>query len=126
MPAEYFFDTYALIGILTGNKAYEPYRGLPIFTEKYNIYELLFYLLRDYSERKAREVAALLNPNLLTPELEDLMHAASFKHRHSQRRFSYVDCLGYILSQKHGLTFLTGDRQFRGLEGVEFVPVRRE
>ena len=34
---------------------------------------------------------------------------------------SYADALGYYLAQKSNVKFLTGDKWFKGLEGVEFV-----
>ena len=34
---------------------------------------------------------------------------------------SYADALGYFLSKKMGIKFLTGDRTFRDLSGVEYV-----
>ena len=37
-------------------------------------------------------------------------------------KVSYVDALGYTLAQKHDLVFLTGDKAFKGIEGVEHVP----
>jgi len=37
------------------------------------------------------------------------------------RNFSYADALGYSLSRKMGIRFLTGDREFRGLSGVEYL-----
>lgn len=35
---------------------------------------------------------------------------------------SYADALGYYLALKSNVKFLTGDKWFKGLEGVEFVP----
>ena len=35
--------------------------------------------------------------------------------------YSHVDCIGYILARKFNVKFLTGDREFKGLENVEFV-----
>jgi len=34
---------------------------------------------------------------------------------------SYADAMGYYLAQKSNIKFLTGDKWFKGLEGVEFV-----
>lgn len=34
---------------------------------------------------------------------------------------SYADALGYFLSRKMGIKFLTGDRTFRALSGVEYI-----
>lgn len=32
-----------------------------------------------------------------------------------------TDCVGYVVSQRLGMKFLTGDKEFRGLPNVEFV-----
>ena len=37
------------------------------------------------------------------------------------RNVSYPDALGYFLSKKMGIKFLTGGRTFRDLSGVEYV-----
>ncbi len=34
---------------------------------------------------------------------------------------SYADAVGYYLAQKNKLKFLTGDKEFEELAGVEFV-----
>ena len=34
---------------------------------------------------------------------------------------SYADCLGYVISKKLNIRFLTGDKQFKDLPNVEFV-----
>ena len=34
---------------------------------------------------------------------------------------SYADALGYYLANTSNVKFLTGDKYFKGLEGVEFV-----
>jgi predicted nucleic acid-binding protein len=34
---------------------------------------------------------------------------------------SYADALGYYLAQKANVKFLTGDKYFKDLQGVEFV-----
>lgn len=86
-----------------------------------NIYELASALLGDHPEARVREALTLLAPNLLEAETEDLFRAARFRMEHAKKRISYVDALGYVLAQKHGMRFLTGDKQFRGIEGVEFV-----
>ncbi len=34
---------------------------------------------------------------------------------------TYADAMGYFLSLKHNVRFLTGDKAFRDLENVEFL-----
>lgn len=37
------------------------------------------------------------------------------------RELSYADCLGYVISRNMGIRFLTGDKEFERMGGVEFV-----
>ena len=41
--------------------------------------------------------------------------------KRKDKDISYADALGYSLSRKMGLRFLTGDKAFRGLAGVEYL-----
>ena len=86
-----------------------------------NLYELAAALLREHPETRAREAIFLLAPNLLEAETDDLFAAARFRMEHAKKRISYVDALGYVLARKHGMRFLTGDKAFKGVEGVEHV-----
>ena len=121
MPAPFFWDTYALVERLNGNPLYLPYAEMAVFTHQMNLYELASALLREHPETRVREALVLLAPNLLEAETEDLFRASRFRMEHAKKRISYVDALGYVLAQKHGMRFLTGDKQFKGIEGVEHV-----
>ncbi len=33
----------------------------------------------------------------------------------------YIDCIGYVIARRMGVLFLTGDKEFEGLESAEFV-----
>jgi predicted nucleic acid-binding protein len=37
------------------------------------------------------------------------------------RSLSYADCVGYITARKFGIPFLTGDKEFKDMEGVIFI-----
>ena len=118
----YFFDTYALIERQNGSDAYAAFQGAAVFTHQYNLYEFVAAIMRVADEARARRELALLHPNALEAETEDLFAAARFRAEHARKRVSYVDALGYTLARKHDLPFLTGDRVFKGIDGVEFVP----
>jgi predicted nucleic acid-binding protein len=114
-----YFDTYALIERLNGHLAYERFAETPVFTHQMNVLELIASLLRDHDEATTRQAIALLAPNLLEAEQDDLFATARFRATH--KGLSYVDALGYVLAQKHGMAFLTGDKAFAGVEGVLHV-----
>ena len=48
--------------------------------------------------------------------------ASKFRKLHSSKDFSMTDCIGYAYAKEKGLTFVTGDEEFKGFENVEFVP----
>ena len=37
------------------------------------------------------------------------------------RKLSMADCIGYCTAIRHGMYFLTGDKEFEDMEHVEFV-----
>ncbi|HUR68347.1 MAG TPA: PIN domain-containing protein [Candidatus Thermoplasmatota archaeon] len=119
---QFFFDTYALVERQSGNPAYSPFAAAAIFTHQYNVYEFIAAILRVADESRAREEVRLLGPNLVEAETDDLFAAARFRTEQVTKRVSYVDALGYVLAKKHGMRFLTGDKAFKGIDNVEFVP----
>ena len=44
-----------------------------------------------------------------------------FRLSWKDRGVSITDCVGYIMAKKLGIKFLTGDKEFEKLDGVEFV-----
>lgn len=117
-----YFDTYALFERLRGSEAYARFQAAPVVTHQMNVYELVTALLREQSETRARALVHGLAPNYLDAELDDLFAAADFRAEQARKRVSHVDALGYVLARKHGLRFLTGDKAFKGMENVEYVP----
>src|SRR5438874_13761070 len=110
---KFFFDTYALVERQNGSSSYAPYEGAAVFTHQYNLYEFVAAIMRVSDESRARRELALLHPNPLEAENEDLFTASRFRAQHAKRRVSYVDALGYTLARKHDLVFLTGDKAFK-------------
>ncbi len=50
-----------------------------------------------------------------------VFEAMQFRLQHKKKDLSYADSIGYVLAQRHGLRFLTGDRAFQGMDNVAFV-----
>lgn len=105
-----------------GSPAYAPFADAPIFTHDMNILELAARMIRDFDETTARREIAAMEHNLIESTRDDLFAAAAFWVEHRKKNVSYVDALGYALSQRHGMRFLTGDKVFKGMDGVEYVP----
>jgi len=117
----YFFDTYAFFEILNANTNYSEYLEEVGTTTKLNLMELHYGLLREYGKRFADGQYDNLLKN--TVEIDDatIKQANEFRLANAKKRFSYIDCIGYITAKNRGLIFLTGDKQFKSMENVEFV-----
>jgi predicted nucleic acid-binding protein len=44
-----------------------------------------------------------------------------FRIENRKQNLSFFDCAGYVFAMENGMTFVTGDREFRNMKGVEFV-----
>ena len=56
-------------------------------------------------------------------EDSDYLNASEFRlsTNRTGKKLSLVDALGYSYSRKLGIKFLTGDKEFSGMENVEYV-----
>ena len=117
----YFFDTYAIIEIIKDNKNYEKYKSEDILTSILNLGELYYALLRDFD----RQVADFWHEKLKTVstsvDSDVVVKSMRFRFENRKKGFSFIDCVGYVLSKELGCVFLTGDPAFEGLPNVEFV-----
>ena len=121
MTKTYFFDSYALFEILKGNKNYEPYTQSNIILTKLNLFEIYYGLLRDLNEEIASTILEKYSEFAIDFDKDTIEHAAQLRLRHRKQDLSMTDCIGYVLAQKLGIKFLTGDKEFQNLENVEFV-----
>lgn len=87
--------------------------------------ELAYALARDYGKEKAVEILRIVRTfvTVIQPTDEDYVEASVLRIelRKRGKNLSLIDALGYVLAQRLGIPFLTGDREFRDLEGVEYV-----
>lgn len=117
----YFFDTYALIEILLGNKNYEPYKkNVGTVVTKLNLMELYYFALRSYNEEIANKQFERFLPFVVDFD-DEIKEACYFKINHKKKKLSFADCLGYVIAKKKRIKFLTGDAQFEGFSNVEYV-----
>ena len=54
-------------------------------------------------------------------DISVIISAMLFRFKNRVKNFSFIDCFGYILEKENGLIFLTGDQEFEGIKGVEYV-----
>ena len=121
MDRTYFFDTYAIIEVLKGSDNYTQLRNVRIITSKLNIFEVYYYLLRTVGEEIAKEIAKEYYKYVTDYDLDTISEASKLKHELRKREISMTDCIGYILSKKYKVPFLTGDLEFENMENVAFV-----
>jgi predicted nucleic acid-binding protein len=117
----YFFDTYAIIELIKGNPLYERYKNAEKITTMLNLLELYYSLLKDFNENIADYYFDNFLNFVVPYSAMSVKDAAKFKLKTKGKEFSYIDCLGYIISLENSVKFLTGDEGFKGLENVEFV-----
>lgn len=118
---EYFFDSYAIIEMHKGSIAYERFKDFIIITSVLNVGEIYQTFLRKHGKDTADKWFKDINFELLEITPKIIVEAIYFRFTHKKKDLSLVDAVGYILSIKYNLKFLTGDRQFENLQNVEFV-----
>lgn len=124
MASRFFYDSYAVLAFTSGNQAYKDYfeKNDGVLT-KLNLLEIFYRSLEQFDLKAASDILDTFSKYLFDFGLEDI--AGSMKTRlelkHDGRNVSYADALGYFLSRKMGIKFLTGDKTFQGLGGVEYV-----
>ena len=117
-----FFDSYAFFEIIEGNSNYKEYtHGIAIITTKLNLMELFYGLLIKYGSETSNRYYDDLLKFCVDIDDEIIKEAMIFKALYKKRKLSYVDCIGYIFAKHRNIKFLTGDKQFKDMENVEFV-----
>ncbi len=117
----YFFDSYAIIELAESSPAYEQYKEFEVITSVLNIGEIYHLILRKKGKESADNWFKNTNFKLLEITPDIIIEAVYFRHSNKKSDFSLPDAVGYKLSLKHKLKFLTGDSQFKNIADVEFV-----
>ncbi|MBI3035359.1 PIN domain-containing protein [Candidatus Woesearchaeota archaeon] len=122
----YFFDSYAIIEMSESNPCYEGYKEFEIITSVLNIGEIYQIILRKKGKEAADNWFKKTNFKLLEITPEVIIEGIYFRHSNKKNNFSLPDAVGYKLSLKHNLKFLTGDKQFENMPNAEFVKNRQD
>ncbi len=106
--------------IIEGSKQYNSYLDAEIIINNFTFAELCYNLLKDkrlnpesYTKKYAKHIVSV------APDW--IEEAMKFRFSWKDRKVSIPDCIGYVMAKKLGVKFLTGDKEFRNLENIEFV-----
>ena len=119
----YFFDTYALLEIFYGNERYRKYIDEDVITTKLNLMEIYYHLLREEGEDFANQYYDETVEYAIDFDDRDIKESMRFRlnMKKVKKNLSYVDALGYVIAEKLGIKFLTGDNAFENMDNVEYV-----
>lgn len=86
--------------------------------------EIAYYYHKSGNGAMAKQVADSFSRFLVDFDIDDIEQSMLLRSELKTNKkldISYADALGYYLAKKLKLKFLTGDSQFRGLDGVKFI-----
>ena len=115
-----YLDTYALIEISKGNPHFSHYLSQQFIILDLTLAEFYGVLLREDGERTADYWFKKLQPYSINTDQLTLIEAVKFRHQQKERNISFFDAVGYVYSLKNNYHFVTGDKEFENLKGVEF------
>lgn len=117
----FFFDTYALIEIATANPNFKNYLNFQYVVSALNVGEFYAYLIRTYGKEAAKERIQSYNFEICKLTKDLMIAATELKTADAKIELSWADCIGYVAAKQLKLRFLTGDKEFKGMQNVEFV-----
>ncbi len=126
----YLVDTYALMEwFVQDNQNYKKYfqeiEETLGYTTQFVLLEFYYWSYHEFGEKEADERYGEVNARLQLVPIDDELIKAAGKFRsdmlRKKKKFSYADSIGYTAAKRAKSKFLTGDEEFRGMEGVEFV-----
>ena len=120
---KFFFDTYALLEIFYGNEVYRKYLDAEVVTTKLNLMEIYDHLFREQGWDIADQYYGETVGYAVDFDDRDIKEGMKFrlKMKKEGENLSYVDALGYVISERFGIKFLTGDNVFEDIDNVEYV-----
>ena len=126
-PAAFVLDSFALLAYLNGEKGMERVREVlrkavagrcRVAMSLINLGEVLYIVERECGLPQAQltlAVAEQLPIEIVPPSRETVLAAAHIK---ANFRLSYADAFAVALAQEKGATILSGDPEFREVEGI--------
>lgn len=121
MTSKFVFDTYAIMEILRGNPNYAEYNNDEDIIINNFIYAEMCYSLYREKQPLAKEYITKYSKFISSVKPEWIDEAMQFRLKWKDRNVSITDCVSYIMAKYLGIKFLTGDKEFKDVENVEFV-----
>jgi predicted nucleic acid-binding protein len=124
LSAGFFYDSYAVLAYASGHHGYKKYfEDSDGILTKLNLLEIYYRSLEVHGSKVALNIAETFSKYLMDFGLKEIADSMKLRleFKREGKNLSYADALGYSLSRKKGLRFLTGDRAFKGLDGVEYL-----
>ena len=117
----YFFDSYAIIEIIRENENYLKFKDEALITSILNTGEIYYYLLKDKDEETANSWHSLLIRSAIPVDSDIIVKAMKFRFENKSKKFSFVDCVGYVLAKNKNLKFLTLEKRIENFDNFELV-----
>ena len=117
----YCLDTYALWEIQFANEKFSNFLVDNFVVADWTLAEFYRGLLRTYNEATADYWLRKLRPSCRKVDIDTIIKAARFQYNNKKAKMSMYDTVGYIFAQENALLFVTGDKEFKGREGVLFI-----
>ena len=117
----YFWDSYAVIEYLHGNRNYQKFASKEVNITIFNLADIYWSCISEYSEKDSNEIYEKYKEAVKEVDDSVLKEAMKFRKENKKKEVSYTDCIGYIYAKQHNLIFLTGDKEFEKFSDVEFV-----
>ena len=117
----FLFDTYAIIEIIKGSHNYKGYVNSEIIINKFILTELAYWLTSNHGPDITDKYISKYNKFVKDFDIEIIKKAMNFRYKNKSRRMSMTDCISYLQAKELGIKFLTGDKEFKDMENVEFV-----
>jgi hypothetical protein len=120
----YFYDSWAVMAYLSDNPEYRAcFEENDGVLTKLNLIEVAYRTMELHGEEAATQIVTLFAKYVIDFGPADIVASTKLRLelKRAGRNISYADALGYYLALKNKIKFLTGNREFEGLAGVEFI-----
>ncbi len=114
-------DTSVLVEIARANTKFEYLKKEPFVIPDAILAEFYGIVLREWDEQTAEYWFNKLSSFAQQTTKELLKEAVKFRQKNRVRNLSFFDAVGYVHSLRNSYKYLTSDKDFEGLPGVEIV-----